>query len=37
MYQKRKMRKEKREEMDQGEIRSSVPISWDRQIYVPIA
>lgn len=28
MYKKREMRRRKREEMDQSEIRSSVPISW---------
>ena len=37
MYQKREMRRKKREEADQSQLRSSVPISWDRQIYVPNA
>ena len=32
MYKKRKMRRKKREEADQSQLRSSVPISWGIRI-----
>ena len=38
MYQKRKMRKEKREQNSEGDNSfTSSRIHWDRQIYVPNA